>query len=196
MKLITETTYNINTKSDDKNLYIEGIFSSAGKKNKNGRVYPKWILEREISKYRNSIAEKISLGELNHPDHPDVNLERAAILIEDLNWEGDNVLGKAKVLSTPCGNIARQLIEDGVKIGISSRGLGTVNENNNYVNEDYNLLCFDLVSNPSNHGSWMNGIYEGKEFANITNEKLIEEAKSEYKKKIWTVLEKLKKEIK
>lgn len=104
-------------------------------------------------------------------------------------------MGKAKVLSTPCGNIAKSLIEDGVKIGISSRGLGTVNEKTNYVNEDYNLICWDIVAQPSNRGSWMNGIYEGLEFPNAKQEKLIEQAKEEYKKRIWQVISDIEKRL-
>ena len=153
MKLITETTYNISTKKSEKNLYIEGIFSTAEERNRNGRIYSKQILEREVDKLRENIVNKSSLGELEHPASNTITLERAAILIEDLVWEGNHVMGKAKVLSTPCGQIVKSLIEDGARIGISSRGLGTVNEKTNYVNEDFNLICWDIVSTPSNRGS-------------------------------------------
>lgn len=195
MKLITETTYNISTKKDEKSLFIEGIFSTAEERNRNGRIYSKKILEREVDKLRENIVNKSSLGELEHPTSNTITLERAAILIEDLVWEGNHVMGKAKVLSTPCGQIVKSLIEDGARIGISSRGLGTVNEKTNYVNEDFNLICWDIVSTPSNRGSWVNGVLESVDFANPGQDKLIEQAKQEYKKRIFQVIEKISKKL-
>lgn len=192
MKLITETNYDIAVnKNESEHLFIEGVFTTANTKNKNGRIYPKHLLEREIDKLRYNIAEKTSLGELEHPTSPSVNLDRAAILIEDLVWKGNDVYGKAKVLSTPCGQIVKNLIEDGVKLGISSRGLGTVNESNNHVNEDFNLLTWDVVANPSNYGSWISGICESVEFPNPNQDKLVEQAKEEYRKKIFQVIEQI-----
>ena len=195
MKLITETTYNISTKKDEKSLYIEGIFSTAEERNRNGRIYSKKILEREVDKLRENILNKSSLGELEHPASNTITLERAAILIEDLVWEKNHVMGKAKVLSTPCGQIVKSLIEDGARIGISSRGLGTVNEKTNYVNEDFNLICWDIVSQPSNRGSWVNGVLESVDFANPGQEKLVEQAKKEYKKRIFQVIEQISKNL-
>lgn len=165
-KLITETSYLFEIKKDEdgKNLFIEGVFASAEKTNRNKRKYKKDILEREIGEFTSGLVkEKRGFGELNHPDKPEINLERAAILIEDLKWKGEDVWGKARVLDTPLGKIVKNISEAGGKLGISSRGLGTVNENG-YVNEDYKLITFDIVANPSNYGSWVNGIYEGKEF--------------------------------
>lgn len=198
MKLITETTYDISTKKDDnKNLYIEGIFSTAEERNKNGRIYSRQILEREVDKLSDLISKKSALGELEHPTSNSITLDRTAILIDELSWNGNHVLGKAKVLSTPCGQIVKNLIEDGVRIGISSRGMGTVNEKTNYVNEDFNLICWDVVANPSNKSSWISGIYEGLDFNfNTANqEKLIEQAKVEYRKKIFQVIDQISKKI-
>ena len=195
MKLITETTYNISTKQKEKSLYIEGIFSTAEERNRNGRIYPKRILEREVDKLRENISNKSALGELEHPASNSITLERAAILIEDLVWEGNHVMGKAKVLSTPCGQIVKSLIEDGARIGISSRGLGTVNEKTNYVNEDFNLICWDIIHTPSNLGSWINGVLEGVDFGSSNQEKLVEQAKSEYKKRIFQVIDQISKNL-
>jgi len=136
---------------------------------------------------------------------PELNLDRVAILTTNLCWEGDNVIGKAKVLTkTPMGNIASVLIKEG-NLGISSRGLGTVNESDNYVNEDFNLLRWDLVGDPSNPGSWVKGIYEGKTFTIPSEEEdgskivvpfiTIEEARKAYKRHIWQVLEQIGREI-
>ena len=195
MKLITETTYNISTNKSEKNLYIEGIFSTAEERNRNGRIYSKRILEREVDKLRENIVNKSSLGELEHPASNTITLERAAILIEDLVWEGNHIMGKAKVLSTPCGQIVKSLIEDGARIGISSRGLGTVNEKTNYVNEDFNLICWDIVSTPSNRGSWVSGILEGVDFGSSNQEALIEQAKKEYKNRIFQVIDQISKNL-
>jgi hypothetical protein len=104
-------------------------------------------------------------------------------------------MGKAKVLSTPCGQIVKNLIEDGARIGISSRGLGTVNEKTNHVNEDFNLICWDIVSQPSNLGSWVNGVLEGVDFGTSNQEKLIEQAKQEYRKRIFQVIDQISKNI-
>jgi len=195
VKLITETTYNISTNKSEKNLYIEGIFSTAEERNRNGRIYSKRILEREVDKLRENIVNKSSLGELEHPASNTITLERAAILIEDLVWEGNHIMGKAKVLSTPCGQIVKSLIEDGARIGISSRGLGTVNEKTNYVNEDFNLICWDIVSTPSNRGSWVSGILEGVDFGSSNQEALIEQAKKEYKNRIFQVIDQISKNL-
>jgi hypothetical protein len=199
MKLICEISYDINSineKKDEKNLYVVGIFSSAEVKNANGRVYPRQILEREIEKFYNEkVKQKCAIGQLNHPNTPEGDLEKAAILVEDLEWKSNNVMGRAKVLTTPSGQIVRNLINDGVKIGISSRGLGDVSESG-IVEDTFNLLTYDIVSNPSNIGSWINGIYEGNTFGiDKDKEKQIKEAKEEYKKKIWQVLENIEKNI-
>lgn len=199
MKLITEISWDIsqlNEEKDEKNLYVVGIFSSAETKNANGRVYPRQILEREIQRFMDEkVKQKCALGQLNHPNTPEGDLEKAAILVEDLQWKAHNVIGKAKVLTTPSGQIIRSLINDGVKIGISSRGLGDVSESG-IVEDTFNLLTYDIVSNPSNVGSWVNGIYEGNSFGvDYTKEKAIREAKKEFKKKIWQVLDDIEKNL-
>lgn len=181
MKLITESNFDIKVEKDDKKLYITGLFSSAEKKNNNGRIYPKSILEREISKLQVGCKDKTVLGELSHPtERAETLFEKAAIMIEDLSWKGNDVYGKAKVLNTPNGFILRGLIKDGVKVGISSRGLGEVNEDGS-VKDSLKLLTYDMVQNPSNIGSWVNGIYEGKEFnlIDVKKSELSEEEKRE-----------------
>lgn len=168
MKLITETSYDlelIESKSD-KDMHIVGIYSSAEVENNNKRKYKRDILEREIGKVNGKIEKGSLWGELGHPPNPEINMDRISILTKTLEWKGDHVYGKSKVLDTPMGSIAKTLVKEG-NIGISSRGLGTVSENG-YVNEDFNLITWDLVTDPSNNPSWVNGIYEGKEFG--TNE--------------------------
>lgn len=180
-KLITESSYNVQpvieeSEGQEKRFFIEGVFSSAERMNHNGRVYPKKILEREVDRIMESqIKQKRCFGELSHPNSVDVNLDRAAILVKEVHWEGNDLLGKALVLDTPMGNIVKALCKDG-SIGISSRGLGTVDEETKQVNEDYSLRCWDVVGAPSNPVSWVNGIYEGREFKIIEIE---EEPKSQ-----------------
>jgi len=165
-KLITEASYNVEIyESKNKDIkFIAGIFSSADIMVANGRKYPKSILEREVEKINEQVNNKCCWGELGHPPSPDLNLDRVAILITDLSWKQNNVYGKAEIVEdTPCGKIAKALVEKG-KIGISSRGLGSINENTKEVNEDFKLVTWDLVGTPSNKSSWINGIYEGKEW--------------------------------
>lgn len=203
LKLITETvTQDIVTEQKDKGLYVYGIFSSAEVKNNNGRVYKKTILERETSKLMEKIKNKCLYGELNHPSTSSVDLERAAILVESLEWKDNDVYGKAKVLKTPKGQIIQGIIESGGKFGISSRGLGTVSENG-YVDENYNMITWDIVGDASNPGSeFVNGIYEGKEFyipgmkeEDKEPELTLEHAQKEYQKRIWQVIENIKKSL-
>ncbi len=205
MKLITESFYSVQmneSAKDKKRLYIEGIFQTAEKKNQNGRIYKKSLLEREVEKFMSKIEERQATGELGHPENrADTDLSKAAIHVEHLEWQGNDVLGKALVLSTPYGQIVKNLWEDKVKFGISSRGLGTVNENS-YVNDDYNLLTWDIVSNASTYGSkFVNGILEGKEFTipetkkNEPTVEEIQEALKEHEKKIWQVIDKISKEL-
>jgi len=188
VKLITETSHDIqlieNTikDGDTKELYIEGIFSTAEIENNNKRKYKKDILMREVNSIQKKVNSNSLWGELGHPTNPEINLDKVAIKIESLQWKGNNLYGKAKVLDTPQGNIAKTLIKEG-SLGISSRGLGTVNEDG-YVNEDFNLITWDLVADPSNNPSWVNGIYEGKTFEvvdenNETDEEIEEETITE-----------------
>ncbi len=163
MKLITEMSYDLQiAESKAKGTHIVGIWSTAELTNNNSRVYKRDILEREIDKIQQKVDEGTLWGELGHPPNPEINPERIAVLTSMLEWKGNDVYGKAKVLDTPSGQIAKTLIKEG-KMGISSRGLGTVSEDG-YVNEDFNLITWDLVTDPSNNPSWVNGIFEGKSF--------------------------------
>jgi hypothetical protein len=204
-KLITESNFDIESilvesESGEKKLYIEGIFATAEQKNRNGRIYPKAILEREVEKISQKMKENRLIGELSHPENrSEVDLKEAAIRIVDLNWQKNDVLGKALVLNTPSGNIIKALHEGDCKYGISSRALGTVSEGR--VNEDLDLKTWDVVDSPSNIGSWVNGILEGVTFKDETDINEIEELKQKiieleqenlsYKEKI----EEIKKEI-
>lgn len=161
--VITESNFdNILAEEKNKELYVTGVFSSFGKRNNNDRVYTENVLKREVTKVNEKIGKKCLWGELGHPPNPEINPGNIAILVEGLEWKNDDLYGKARVLNTPNGQIAKELIKSGT-IGISSRGLGTVSEDGT-VNEDYNLITWDLVTDPSNGPSWVNGIYEGKEY--------------------------------
>ena len=201
-KLICETSYDfqIDEANNGKDMYVVGIFSTAELENNNKRVYGRKILEREITKVQKKIDKNCLWGELGHPPNTEVNPDKIALKIENLEWKGNNVYGKAKIIDTPMGSIAKTLVREG-SIGISSRGLGTVSENG-YVNEDYKLLTYDLVTDPSNKGSWMNGIYEGKEFTipgveteEDIKEKQIKEAQTVYFKHLWQVICDIEKNI-
>jgi len=195
-KLITEVSNNVKIDRNGDDLHVVGVFSSAELMNINGRKYPRNILEREITKINSKVSNKSLWGELGHPANPDINPDKIAIMIEDLAWDNNDVVGKAKVLNTPMGNIARTLMESGT-LGISSRGLGTVSEKNNYVNEDFNLITWDLVTDPSNHPSWVKGVYEGTSFdmPDIKQQITLDDAKKQYTKRIWQVLETIEKSL-
>jgi len=190
--LITEDNFNgiqsgrqIDESTGKKNYFIEGIFLQAEQKNRNERIYPTAILEREVERFTNDyINNKRSLGELNHPKEPSVNPERACHLIESLTKQGDNWIGRSKVLSTPVGNIVKGLLDDGVQLGVSSRGLGTLREENGtkYVNEDFYMSTIDVVSDPSAPEAWVNGIFEGKEFYMGDDEEFIDKVKDQINK--------------
>jgi hypothetical protein len=138
-------------------VYLVGVCQKAGTKNGNGRVYQKPTLAREVEGYQKSIKERRSLGELDHPDESVVNLKNASHLVSKMWWDGDSVMGKIEVLDTPSGRILKDLLKAGVKLGISSRGLGTVKEANGVtmVEDDFQLICFDIVSEPSTPGAYM-----------------------------------------
>ena len=161
---ISQDTINEAIKEDNGKLIVRGVLQRAEAKNQNGRVYPKEILMRESKKYdENFIKQKIALGELDHPDSSVVNLQNVSHNITEMHFEGDNLIGTCEILTTPSGNILRELIKNGIKLGISSRGLGsveTVNEGPNdnpiqKVGQDFELIAFDFVSNPSTHGAFM-----------------------------------------
>ena len=152
-QMLTEARANPNAP-----LVLSGPLQKAGEKNHNGRVYPKEVLAREVEKYQQIISERRALGELDHPDSSIINLKNVSHNVVECHWEGDTVVGKIELLTTPSGNIARELIKNNVRLGISSRGLGSVrqmNENTVEVQDDFELLCFDLVSSPSTRGAYM-----------------------------------------
>ena len=171
MRLITEHFDNLQYITEEKDgvkqTHIEGVFMQAEQKNRNGRVYPRKVLFDAVEKY---VAEQVgpgrAVGELDHPEGPQINLDKVSHKITELKFDGDNVVGKAKVLNTPMGKIVEGLIEGGVKLGVSSRGMGTVEnkEGATYVNEDYILSTVDIVQDPSAQGAFVNGIMEGVEW--------------------------------
>ena len=172
MKLITEEIESIEVIAEEKNgvqsLFITGPFLQAEVTNRNGRCYPLSILEREVKRYHDTfIANGRALGELGHPNGPTVNLDRVSHMITSLTAEGNNFVGKAKILDTPMGNIAKSLIGEGVKLGVSSRGIGSLVEKNGirYVADDFMLAtAADLVADPSAPDAFVQGIMEGKEW--------------------------------
>ena len=173
MKLITEAIENVEVitegKGVDKKLYIEGVFLQSDLKNRNGRMYPFQVLEKEVGRYNEEyIKTSRALGELGHPDGPTVNLDRVSHRITSLSAEGNNFIGKAQILDTPMGKIAKSLLEDGVKLGVSSRGMGSIDrrEDCNVVMDDFMLAtAADIVADPSAPDAFVNGIMEGKEWA-------------------------------
>ncbi len=181
MKLITETIENIKViteeKGGKKNLYIEGVFLQADLKNRNGRMYPFATLEREVGSYcENYVNKGRALGELGHPDSPTINLDRVSHKIVSLTAEGSNFIGKAQILETPMGKIAKSLLESGVTLGVSSRGIGSIEEKNgvNIVKDDFMLsTAADIVADPSAPDAFVQGIMEGKEW--IWNNGMLEE---------------------
>ena len=173
MKLITETIENVEVITEgtgaDKKLYIEGVFLQSEIKNRNGRMYPFSVLEKEVNRYNEEyVKTSRALGELGHPDGPTVNLDRVSHRITELRAEGNNFIGKAQIMNTPMGNIAKSLLEDGVKLGVSSRGMGSIDkrEDCNIVMDDFMLAtAADIVADPSAPDAFVNGIMEGKEWA-------------------------------
>lgn len=172
MLFITETlNTKINTRVDEsdgkKDLYIEGIFLQDTIKNRNGRMYPKKVMADSVSKYKSTyIDNNRALGEMNHPVTPQVNPDRACIKIISITENGNDWVGKAKVLSTPLGHLLRNFIEDNVQLGVSSRGLGVVKESNDMsvVQNGYGITAIDTVFDPSAPAAFVNGIYENKEW--------------------------------
>ena len=155
--------------SDRGNPMVEGILATAEVKNGNGRYYAKDLWEREIDKYMSSVKENRALGELDHPESSVINLKNVSHNITDMWWDGDQVMGKIEILPTPSGNILKALIENDITVGVSSRGMGSLQERNGVleVQDDFELLCWDFVSTPSNPGSYMEVIREGKTLQEI-----------------------------
>lgn len=172
MKLISEEIESVNFITEDKggkkSHFIEGVFLQSDIKNRNGRMYPMNTLSREVGRYNESFIKKgRALGELGHPDGPTVNLDRVSHKIISLNQEGKNFIGKAKILETPMGKIASSLLSEGVKLGVSSRGLGSIERrgNMNVVKDDFMLsTAADIVADPSAPDAFVEGIMEGKEW--------------------------------
>ena len=171
MKLITEQSNDVEyiVEGKNKQQYIKGIFLQSEIKNQNGRVYPYAVLKKQVNKFNENFVKKDrALGELGHPSGPTVNLERVSHVITELYEDGKNFVGKAKVIDTPNGKIVKNLLESGVRLGVSSRGLGSVKTNRNGVNEvqdDFVLSTVDIVADPSAPDAFVNGIMEGKEFS-------------------------------
>jgi len=172
MKLITEHNENVKhliTEGTDgqKQHFIEGIFMQAEKQNRNNRVYPYDVLKKAVADYvRESVATGRAVGELNHPEGPTINLDKVSHLTTSLTWQGNDVIGKAKILETPMGQIVKGLLDGGCQLGVSSRGMGTVGESGGKttVNEDFVLSCIDIVQDPSAHKAFVKGIMEGVEY--------------------------------
>ena len=186
MKLIREEIENVEViveqRDGKKNLYIEGIFLQTEQPNRNRRIYSMPTMEREVKRYNEAFVQKgRALGELGHPDGPTVNLDRVSHKIVSLQREGNNFIGKAKILSTPMGKIAESLLSEGVKLGVSSRGVGTLSptkEGYNQVNDDFMLAtAADIVADPSAPDAFVDGIMEGKDWiwdGGILREKVAE----------------------
>ena len=149
--------------SDRGNPMVEGILATAEVKNGNGRYYSKDLWQREIDKYMESVKENRAMGELDHPESSIINLKNVSHNIKDMWWDGDSVMGKIEILPTPSGNILKALIENGITVGVSSRGMGSLEDKDGVleVQDDFELLCWDFVSTPSNPGSYMHTIKEG-----------------------------------
>jgi hypothetical protein len=174
MKLITEVTEELKYIAEDsatdgkKNLYIEGIFLQGGLVNRNGRMYDPDILEREVSRYtKENIDKGRAYGELGHPNGPAINLERVCMMIKSLKREGNNFIGKAKIMDTPYGQIVKNLMSEGARLGVSSRGMGSIEEKNgvSHVKNDFYLAtAADIVADPSAPDAYVNGVMEGVEW--------------------------------
>ena len=181
----TMTKRQINESLEDNNgrLIVNGVLQRAEAENQNGRVYPRSILEREVEKYKGrEIKENRAFGELDHPESSVVELKNTSHIIREVYWKGDDVMGKVEVLKTPAGNILKELLEAGCTVGISSRGMGSVKEASNgktvTVEDDFDLICWDFVSNPSTHGAFMRPM----------NESVVGKAKTPSYKKINTLV--------
>ena len=192
MKLIREEIQNANflveEKGDKKNYFIEGVFMQSDLKNRNGRVYPKSVMETEVKRYtKENIDRKRAFGELGHPDGPTINLERVSHMITDLSMDGSNVMGKAKIMDTPYGKIVKNLMDEGATLGVSSRGMGSLKAGAKGAQEvqgDFYLAtAADIVADPSAPDAFVSGIMENKEW--IWDNGIIKEVNIErYKREI------------
>lgn len=190
MKLITEFKESdvqcIVEKKEDgtKSHVIEGIFAMAESKNRNGRIYPQSVMENAVNRYvEEQVSKGRAVGELNHPDGPTINLDKVSHLITELKCEGNNVMGKARILDTPMGRIVKGLLEGGVQLGVSTRGMGSLEQRNGvmYVKDDFMLNTVDIVQDPSAPNAFVNGIMEGVDWVwnnGIIEAREIEDVKS------------------
>ena len=176
---ISREAINESISENDGRLIVKGVLQRANAKNQNGRIYPKDTLHREAKKYSQvQVKERRALGELDHPDSSVVNLNNVSHNVVSMDWEGDDLIGKVEVLSTPSGNILKELFKSGIKLGISSRGLGSVEELGEgedgaptvKVQPDFELIAFDFVSNPSTHGAFLHPVNEGVTHNNNTKQ--------------------------
>lgn len=194
MKLIAEFTdhklevLTERTEKGGKNHFIEGVFMSSEAKNRNGRVYPKSVMEKAVDRY---VTEQVktgrAVGELNHPEGPSINLDKVSHIIEKLDWSNNDVVGKARILETPMGNIVKGLLDGGVRLGVSTRGMGSLEERNGtmFVKDDFILSTVDIVQDPSAPTAFVNGIMEGVEWVwnnGIIKPQVIEKMETEIKK--------------
>jgi hypothetical protein len=203
MKLITETIEDVRvltetSEHEPKQYFIEGIFMQGDIKNRNGRIYPSTILEKEMMRYGEQfIKTKRALGELGHPDGPQINGDRVSHLITEMKRDGSNFVGKAKILGTPMGNIVKTFIDEGVKVGVSTRGLGSVKATKEGIMEvqnDFHLATVDIVTDPSGPNCFVNGIMENTDYyydivsgtwrAQQMIEQAVQEVKKEYKRTV------------
>ena len=194
MKLIAEfTENNLEVLTEDKGngektYAIEGIFMQANQKNRNGRIYPRDVMNAAVSKYVNDqVSKGRACGELNHPEGPTVNLDKVSHKIESLQWEGDDVVGKATILETPMGKIVKGLLDGGVSLGVSTRGMGSLKNGNDamIVQKDFMLNAVDIVQDPSAPSAFVNGVMEGVEWVwnnGIIEAQTIEQMETEIKK--------------
>ena len=195
MKLISEfNDYGVQpviveqNEKGEKDYFIEGIFMQSEIKNRNGRIYPKEVIQKEVKRYKKEFVEKKrAFGELGHPEGPTINLDKVSHMIEKLEEDGNNFVGRAKILSTPNGQIVKNLIDDGAKLGVSSRGLGSLESKGNaqYVKDDFQLATAgDIVADPSAAEAFVEGIMEGVEWvyeSGILKAKDIDEMQKEMK---------------
>lgn len=194
MKLISEFTENdlnciVEEKEDGKKSFaIEGVFAVAESKNRNGRIYPRNVMEKAVGNYKKEQVDTgRAVGELNHPDGPTINLDKVSHRITDLQFEGNNVIGKASILETPMGKIVKGLLEGGCHLGVSTRGMGSLEQRDGamYVKDDFILSTVDIVQDPSAPGAFVNGIMEGVDWVwdnGIIKAQEIERAETEIKR--------------
>jgi|TARA_Y100000114_G_C11707598_1_gene301788 hypothetical protein len=169
LKLMTEQIHDVNLLTEEKDgqkeYFIEGIFMQAEQKNRNGRVYPRETLMKEAKRYDTEYVQKNrAMGELGHPQGPTVNLDRVSHLVENLSQDGNNIVGRAKILETPMGKIVKNLMDGGVRLGVSTRGMGSLKQKNgvNEVQKDFMLSAVDIVADPSAPDAFVDGVMEGK----------------------------------